>query len=115
METAKHTVGREREVVLNEVVRYAVLFVAGTVPALHEEPSLVAEHFWFDDQRARERLLQVREQRLDGIAAELARSLEAGRPCPVCGSGEHPAPSQAVDAQVDTVIAAVRDIARAAA
>lgn len=44
-------------------------------------------------QRARETLLDVRQRRLDGMAAELAAELADGRPCPVCGSNEHPAPA----------------------
>lgn len=52
-------------------------------------------------QDARERWLALREQRLDGMAGELAAGLSADTACPVCGSVEHPAPapvSRAVDA-----------------
>ncbi|CAL9635072.1 hypothetical protein SUDANB95_06159 [Actinosynnema sp. ALI-1.44] len=44
-------------------------------------------------QKARDVLLQVRKQRLDGMAVELAAALRAGRACPVCGSKEHPTPA----------------------
>jgi exonuclease SbcC len=43
-------------------------------------------------QEARQRWLDLREQRLANAAAELAARLEAGEPCPVCGGTEHPAP-----------------------
>ncbi|HET8603850.1 MAG TPA: SMC family ATPase [Marmoricola sp.] len=46
---------------------------------------------------ARERWLQLREQRLDGMAAELAAALAVGQDCPVCGSPEHPAPARAAN------------------
>ena len=36
------------------------------------------------------RLLDLRQRRLDGMAAELASGLQAGAQCPVCGSVEHP-------------------------
>lgn len=42
---------------------------------------------------AREVLVLVREQRLDGMAAEIAGRLAVGACCPVCGSAEHPAPA----------------------
>ncbi|MGZ4467166.1 MAG: AAA family ATPase [Nocardioidaceae bacterium] len=48
---------------------------------------------------ARQRLLDVVERRLAGMAAELAGRLEDGTPCQVCGSTDHPAlAAAAVDA-----------------
>ncbi|WP_024936044.1 AAA family ATPase [Actinomadura welshii] len=43
-------------------------------------------------QEARQRVLDLRQARLDGMAAVLAEELEDGEPCRVCGSTEHPAP-----------------------
>lgn len=51
-------------------------------------------------QQAREALLDVRQRRLDGMAAELAAGLAEGAPCPVCGSAEHPATATGTPAQV---------------
>jgi exonuclease SbcC len=51
-----------------------------------------ATHRVFD---ARERLLELRERRIAGMAAELAAALAAGDDCPVCGSPEHPHPAVA--------------------
>ncbi len=45
-------------------------------------------------QEARERVQDLRQRRLDGIAAELADGLVGGDPCPVCGGVEHPAPAR---------------------
>lgn len=45
---------------------------------------------------AREHSLDLRERRLAGMAAELAR-LADGDPCRVCGSVEHPAPARPAD------------------
>ncbi|GAA1427625.1 hypothetical protein GCM10009601_39170 [Streptomyces thermospinosisporus] len=50
---------------------------------------------------ARRRWLDLKEQRLDGIAAELAASLTDGEPCAVCGSREHPAPARKDAGHVD--------------
>ncbi len=46
---------------------------------------------------ARERTQELREQRLAGMAAELAGVLVDGEPCTVCGSGEHPNPARATE------------------
>ncbi|MEO6142513.1 MAG: SMC family ATPase [Dermatophilaceae bacterium] len=53
-----------------------------------------AELLWLG---ARERLLDLRERRLAGMAAELADGLSAGGPCPVCGSCAHPMPATTTD------------------
>jgi exonuclease SbcC len=42
---------------------------------------------------ARERWLDLRAQRLEGMAAELAAQLIHGGDCPVCGATEHPRPA----------------------
>lgn len=42
---------------------------------------------------AREALVEIRERRLDGMAAEIASKLAVGASCPVCGSHEHPHPA----------------------
>ncbi|MEV6134782.1 AAA family ATPase [Nocardia sp. NPDC051990] len=44
---------------------------------------------------AKERVLDLRERRLAGMAAELAGQLIDGEPCTVCGSADHPAPARA--------------------
>ncbi|WP_197318595.1 AAA family ATPase [Saccharomonospora sp. NB11] len=46
---------------------------------------------------ARSALLDLRERRLAGMAAELARGLVDGEGCPVCGSQSHPAPAVTTD------------------
>ena len=42
---------------------------------------------------ARESLVEIRERRLDGMAAEIACQLAVGASCPVCGSADHPSPA----------------------
>ncbi|MET8829376.1 SMC family ATPase [Streptomyces sp. NPDC004610] len=50
---------------------------------------------------ARAHWLDLKEQRLTGIAAELAAHLTDGAPCAVCGATEHPAPARKVAGHVD--------------
>ncbi|MFD4539313.1 AAA family ATPase [Streptomyces bauhiniae] len=52
-------------------------------------------------QNLRERWLDLKEQRLTGIAAELAAHLTDGAPCAVCGATEHPAPARKDAGHVD--------------
>jgi exonuclease SbcC len=54
-----------------------------------------AAHALFLDTR--ERLLDLRERRLAGLAAELADGLGDDQPCPVCGSCEHPSLARTSD------------------
>ncbi|MET7569320.1 SMC family ATPase [Streptomyces sp. NPDC005492] len=50
---------------------------------------------------ARDHWLDLKEQRLNGIAAELAAHLTDGAPCAVCGATEHPAPARKSAGHVD--------------
>ncbi|GAA3995726.1 SMC family ATPase [Streptomyces marokkonensis] len=50
---------------------------------------------------ARAHWLDLKEQRLNGIAAELAAGLTDGAPCAVCGATEHPAPARKIAGHVD--------------
>ncbi|MFJ8361215.1 AAA family ATPase [Streptomyces sp. NPDC093984] len=49
---------------------------------------------------AHEHWLDLKEQRLKGIAAELAAGLLDGEPCAVCGATDHPAPARKVAGHV---------------
>ncbi|MFE9626231.1 AAA family ATPase [Streptomyces sp. NPDC006527] len=51
--------------------------------------------------QARTHWLDLKEQRLNGIAAELAATLKDGEPCAVCGATDHPAPARKVAGHVD--------------
>ncbi|NIJ10708.1 exonuclease SbcC [Saccharomonospora amisosensis] len=76
----------------------AALADADRLPELERvvQHALDAERVAVDDhQSARATLLDLRERRLAGMAAELAAGLADGAPCPVCGSAEHPAPAEA--------------------
>ncbi|MEO3869269.1 AAA family ATPase [Nonomuraea sp. B12E4] len=64
-----------------------------------ELAAAVADHQVLVDraQALRERWLDLRQARIEGMAAELARDLADGRPCAVCGSGHHPHPAAPAD------------------
>ena len=71
---------------------------ARRVPALEEQRaslSTARERDADEAQQTRETWLDLRQARLDGMAAELARDLRDDRPCPVCGSTEHADPAGA--------------------
>nr|BFE28648.1 SMC family ATPase [Actinomadura rugatobispora] len=51
-------------------------------------------------QTARERFQELRQARLEGMAAALADDLKPGEPCLVCGSTEHPRPASTLGALI---------------
>jgi exonuclease SbcC len=67
-------------------------------------------------QAATDHVQDLRRQRLDGYAAELAAGLAPGDACPVCGAEEHPAPATPgeghVTADEERAAAAAADRAR---
>ncbi|MGY4964896.1 AAA family ATPase [Streptomyces sp. 900105245] len=69
----------------------ADLEAAGQRARASEQSALDARAHWLD----------LKEQRLNGIAAELAAHLTDGEPCAVCGATAHPAPARKVAGHVD--------------
>lgn len=71
----------------------ALLRAAGSVPLRRAElgqAEVVAIAATDAHQQAVDRRQRLVEQRILGMAAELACGLPDGEPCPVCGSGDHP-------------------------
>ncbi|MFI8204362.1 SbcC/MukB-like Walker B domain-containing protein, partial [Streptomyces sp. NPDC085937] len=64
---------------------------AGEQARAAREEALAARQHWLD----------LKEQRLNGIAAELAAGLTDGAPCAVCGATVHPAPARRDAGHVD--------------
>lgn len=60
-------------------------------------------------------LTELHRRRLAGYSSELAQQLEAGQPCAVCGSTEHPAPAEPGDDAVTPEAIDEADVAREAA
>lgn len=71
--------------------------LAGDATAARERALAAREHA----TATHERWLDLKEQRLNGIAAELAAHLTDGAPCAVCGATEHPAPARKGAGHVD--------------
>ncbi|MFC8126824.1 AAA family ATPase [Streptomyces sp. NPDC057302] len=71
--------------------------LAGEVAAAYEHTLTARE----GATTAHEHWLTLKEQRLTGIAAELAAGLSDGAPCAVCGATEHPAPAPKTAGHVD--------------
>ncbi|MEU5591382.1 SMC family ATPase [Streptomyces sp. NPDC020298] len=63
-----------------------------------QRTALASEHRALE---ARAHWLDLKEQRLGGIAAELAAGLTEGEPCAVCGATEHPSPARKFAGHVD--------------
>ncbi|MEU4611275.1 SMC family ATPase [Streptomyces umbrinus] len=70
--------------------------LAGDTEEAHARVLAAREHA----TDARAHWLDLKEQRLKGIAAELAAGLMDGEACAVCGATEHPAPARKVDGHV---------------
>ncbi|MFJ8543739.1 AAA family ATPase [Streptomyces sp. NPDC093586] len=70
--------------------------LAGAVETAERQALAAAQ----DAVEARAHWLDLKEQRLNGIAAELAAHLTDGEPCAVCGATEHPAPARRVTGHV---------------
>jgi exonuclease SbcC len=68
-------------------------------------------------QAARDVVQEIRQARLEGMAASLARELSEGEPCRVCGSASHPSPAhaeaEAPGEEAETEAAAAYDAALA--
>ena len=71
--------------------------LAGDTESAAEQARLAQERVL----QAKAHWLDVREQRLNGIAAELAAQLKDGDACAVCGATEHPAPARKDAGHVD--------------
>lgn len=82
-----------------EQVARAARLAATLEPQLVDALALWQEHRDELVQR-KEVWLGLREQRLHGMAAELAGQLTSGCACPVCGSDQHPEPALSTSWQV---------------
>ena len=85
------TEARRRQAAAEEAQALQARLAVGLEQELTLRQSAVAAH---------ESWLELREQRLRGMAAELAQGLRPGADCPVCGSAEHPRPALAGPDQV---------------
>jgi len=59
----------------------------------HEQAASILEALQKEREKSGSRLEQAEQRFYEGTAGILADSLQDGKPCPVCGSKEHPAPA----------------------
>ncbi|MGV9358238.1 AAA family ATPase [Streptomyces misionensis] len=104
IDTAQEAATRAEQLGVRREPMRRRLAAARTRDALTEELETARRRAQDAGQRAldaRAHWLDLKEQRLTGIAAELAAHLADGEPCAVCGAIEHPAPARKVAGHVD--------------
>ncbi|WP_026818064.1 AAA family ATPase [Arthrobacter castelli] len=87
-----------------ERTRAVVAAIAERNRLLQQDEELSGRHQRLRRQQldAKERWLELLRSRLEHAAGEMARRLEEDSPCPVCGSTEHPQPSEVPEAVRDS-------------
>ncbi|WP_186627958.1 AAA family ATPase [Rhodococcus sp. BP22] len=83
---------------LSDAVKAAIELTKTRTALAAAESAREGAHTAHND--AWEHLLDLRDRRLTGMAAELATELVDGSPCGVCGSRSHPEPASAADSTV---------------
>ena len=87
---------RREGVTRAEAVLSATQQLEDIAPKLADAQAVTLERAG-ESMRASNEVHSLVEQRVRGMAGELAESLAPGNPCPVCGSHEHPSPAQRDD------------------
>ncbi|MFH9675917.1 AAA family ATPase [Streptomyces sp. NPDC017405] len=104
VDTAREAATRAEQLAVQRDPMRRRLQAARTRDAQTTELERAAQRARESEQRAlaaRAHWLDLKEQRLAGIAAELAARLTDGEPCAVCGATAHPAPARKVAGHVD--------------
>ena len=96
---AKARADAARVPVLNSTVERLAVRLEAAEHVVRLESELRAARQAAEQQRVvvadlKERWMDLRERRLEGMAAELAVAMRVGAGCPVCGSVDHPAPAR---------------------
>ncbi|MFE9173468.1 AAA family ATPase [Streptomyces kebangsaanensis] len=104
IDSAQEAAARAEQLAVRREPMHKRLEAARTRDALAADLDEAQQRARACEQRAldaRAHWLDLKEQRLNGIAAELAAHLTDGEPCAVCGATEHPAPARKVAGHVD--------------
>ncbi|MEV6833660.1 SMC family ATPase [Streptomyces sp. NPDC051133] len=104
VDSAQEAATRAEQLAVQRDPMHRRLGAARTRDALAADLDEARQRTRASEQRAldaRAHWLDLKEQRLNGIAAELAAHLTDGEPCAVCGATEHPAPARKVAGHVD--------------